>query len=240
MGQVPLIIGNGRLARHLSHWLALEGVEHRSWSRAESGGRTMGEAAREASTILLAVTDSAIAGIATELRGNLPSARIHHFSGALHLAEVPGLHPLMTFGPDFYELEAYRAIHWVCDPGHSLQAIFPTLRNPSHELNPSQRPFYHALCVLSGNLPQLLWRKAWRDLPAELGIPAEALVPYFARSLANFLANPDAALTGPLARGDRGTIALNLAALEGDPYQSVYESFVTLMERAAAPDRRAT
>ena len=35
-----------------------------------------------------------------------------------------------------------------------------------------------------------------------------------------------AALTGPLARGDTGTIDLNLEALEGDSYQDVYRAFL--------------
>ena len=240
MGQVPLIIGSGRVARHLAHWLALEGEDFVAWSRREP--RALGDAVRDASAILLAISDAAIAPVAREILAARPDARLYHFSGALHVPGVAALHPLMTFVPELYDLQTYRAIHFVGDPGHALQDVFPRLANPSHSLAPELRPYYHAMCVLAGTLPHLLWRKAWRDLPAELGVPSSALAPYFARSLANFLAEPNGSFTGPIARGDRATIALNLAALEGDPFQDIYQSFVTLTERLAAQahDRRLT
>lgn len=232
MGQVPLLIGNGRLARHLAHWLALEGIEHRRWSRAEArvSGLTLSAAASDASMSLLAVSDGAIAGLVAELRAEHPRKPVFHFSGALSLAGAAALHPLMTFGPELYPLETYRAISFVCDPGRSPREL--GLPNSAYDLDPAARPYYHALCVMAGNFPQILWRRAWEALPAELGVPPQALAPFLRQSLENFLAHPAAALTGPLARGDRSTIEANLQSLAGTPLAGVYQSFVDLTAEA--------
>lgn len=232
MGQVPLLVGNGRLARHLVHWFALEGIELRQWSRAEAraSGVTLSTAACDASMILLAVSDGAIAELVGELRAEHPRKPVFHFSGALSLEGAAALHPLMTFGPELYARETYRAITFVCDPGRSPHEL--GLPNAAHDLDPAARPYYHALCVMAGNFPQILWRRAWEALPAELGIPPQALAPYLRQTLENFLAQPANALTGPLARGDRATIEANLKSLAGTPLAGVYQSFVDLTREA--------
>jgi predicted short-subunit dehydrogenase-like oxidoreductase (DUF2520 family) len=42
----------------------------------------------------------------------------------------------------------------------------------------------------------------------------------------NILLDPASALTGPLVRGDQQTLEKNLLALQEDPFQKVYESFI--------------
>jgi predicted short-subunit dehydrogenase-like oxidoreductase (DUF2520 family) len=54
----------------------------------------------------------------------------------------------------------------------------------------------------------------------------DVLEPYLRQVLHNFLTSPATALTGPLARGDQGTIARNLQSLQGDALQPLYQSFV--------------
>ena len=78
---------------------------------------------------------------------------------------------------------------------------------------------------MAGNFPQILWQAVGKRF-AELGLDAGSLQPYLQKVLANFLANPATALTGPLARGDQGTIARNLQSLQGDALQPLYQSFV--------------
>jgi predicted short-subunit dehydrogenase-like oxidoreductase (DUF2520 family) len=79
---------------------------------------------------------------------------------------------------------------------------------------------------MAGNLSTLLWLKLFDGLERRFGIPPSAAHPYLARVTANLLADPGRALTGPLARGDAGTIAAHLGALEGDPFHRVYHAFV--------------
>ena len=50
----------------------------------------------------------------------------------------------------------------------------------------------------------------------------------FTRKLANLLADGRQALTGPFTRGDRATMAANLSALDGDPFQAVYQAFARI------------
>jgi predicted short-subunit dehydrogenase-like oxidoreductase (DUF2520 family) len=79
---------------------------------------------------------------------------------------------------------------------------------------------------MSGNFTVLLWQKMFGDLEKRLGVPGAAAMPYLERVAANLRANPQGALTGPLARGDHQTIRKNIEALEGDRYQKIYQSFV--------------
>jgi hypothetical protein len=67
--------------------------------------------------------------------------------------------------------------------------------------------------------------KLFDELQVRFGIPASAARPYLTRTVANLLADGSRALTGPFSRGDRDTIAANINALDGDPFQAVYLAF---------------
>ncbi len=102
-----------------------------------------------------------------------------------------------------------------------------------------KKALYHALCVMAGNFPQILWHSLSGRFSDRLGIPPDILEPYLRQSLDNFLADPGRALTGPLARGDRNTVRRNLSALSGDALQDLYRAFVELHSREAqAPGLR--
>ena len=81
---------------------------------------------------------------------------------------------------------------------------------------------YHTACVLAGNFTTILWNKAMRDFEDRLSLPRELLRPYLERTAINALRLGSAALTGSLARGERGTIERDLEGLEGDAFRSVY------------------
>jgi predicted short-subunit dehydrogenase-like oxidoreductase (DUF2520 family) len=105
------------------------------------------------------------------------------------------------------------------------------LPNPSFAIAPADRPYYHAMCVLAGNGSTLLWARLFDVFQKRLGIPASAAHPFLKQVAANLLVDPVNALTGPLSRGDRGTIDSNLAALDGDPFRDVYVALVKAHER---------
>lgn len=226
MRQVPhyLIIGNGRVARHFSHYLSLLHIPFSRWHRPDPAARLQ-ELSRAATHILLLVSDAAIEPFIQEHLG--AAARKVHFSGALVTPLAFGAHPLMTFGPALYTPEQYRAIPFVTDAGAPPFAeLLPGLPNPHAALAPEKKAKYHALCVLSGNFSCLLWQKFFAALPRELGLPPEIGQAYLRQQMENLLADPATAFTGPLARGDRATIGRNLAALEGDAFQRIYQCFV--------------
>ena len=86
--------------------------------------------------------------------------------------------------------------------------------------------------MLAGNFTYVLWTKLFSDFESRLGLPREAAIPYLRTIASNLSGGRADALTGPLTRGDSETVAANLAALQGDPFQDVYRAFV----QAIAPD----
>ena len=213
------LIGRGRVAAHLGRYLELEGLPHLSWHRGMGDAETV---LGGADVILLAISDDAIAGFPAD-HPALCDRPMVHFSGSLVVDGIAGLHPLMTFGPELYDLETYRSIPFIAEVGRpGFGDVFPGLGNPSRAIDPELKPLYHALCVLAGNFTTILWSKAMRDFEDRLGLPRELLQPYLQRTAANTLRQGGAALTGSLARGERGTIERDLGGLAGDPFRGVY------------------
>jgi len=233
MGQVPtnfdkkpiLIVGNGRVARHFFYYLQNSSIPVIQWSRSstESLSERLEKSAPD--TLLILIQDSAIAPW-IDSHPEVQSKTLIHFSGCLSIPQTIGMHPLMTFGPSLYDLPFYEKIPFVCESGKlKFSDIFPTLNNPSHSINPDEKPFYHALCVLSGNFSTILWQKLFREFESRLKIPSSIAQPYLEQMTRNLLAQPNLALTGPLQRRDQVTIEKNLSALEGDAFQDIYQAF---------------
>ncbi len=227
------ILGGGRLARHLRHYLTQLGLPCTAWARKpdpelntfdiSDTAERLHATIRDASHVLLLVSDGAIAGLPKRYPA-LREKTLVHCSGALGIPGIAGAHPLMTFGPELYPLDSYRRIPFMIDQGFSMEQLLPGLPNPHNHIGVEHKAQYHALCVMAGNFPQILWRAVSQRFAA-LGVGDDALGPYLQQSLQNFLANPDGALTGPLARDDTGTISRNLNALQGDGLQGLYQSF---------------
>lgn len=228
------ILGDGRVARHVSAYFDLLGILHVNWARrsAQAMGVSPEEALQEAQVILVLLKDDAIESFIREhpLLQNRP---LVHFSGSLVTPLAIGAHPLMTFGPETYDSSTYEAIPFVLDEGEfTFSELFPDLDNPHYTLPKELRPLYHALCVMSGNFTTILWQKLFRDFPERLGLPPDLALPYLRQVTANLQSLPAQALTGPLARRDSATIASNLEALSGDEFEGVYRAFVA----AIAPE----
>lgn len=228
------ILGGGRLARHMRHYFELLGLPCTAWARQpdpDLNSHAISDTAerlyatvQEASHVLLLVSDDAIASLPKRYP-LLRSKTLVHCSGALGIPGIAGAHPLMTFGPDLYPLETYRRIPFMLDQGRVMSELLPGLPNPHSHIAVENKAQYHALCVMAGNFPQILWQSIVQRF-GELGMAEGVMEPYLRQVLENFLAHPDSALTGPLARGDSGTIARNLQSLQGDALQPLYQSFV--------------
>ena len=141
-----------------------------------------------------------------------------HFSGALVIPGLLDAHPLMTFAEDLYDLQTYRSMAFVTSSDET--EILPGFKNHFYKISKEQKPLYHALCVASGNFTTLLWQKMKSGL-GEMGIPFEAAHPYLQQITKNLISNPDAALTGPIARKDFVTLKKNEQALAGDDFQKI-------------------
>ena len=255
MGQVPrakpwLLLGDGRLATHLAIYLRQLGIPCRRWSRrhgwhpeppaglALAGDPPLADAVGEHDRVLAALADDALAGfVAGHSRAGGPPWV--HFSGSRRVPGAAAAHPLCTFGPEPYAADFYPTIPFVLESGGpGLAELLPGMPNPAVRIPAGDRPLYHALCVMAGNFTTLLWQRFFTELGARWDLEPALALPYL-RAVAANLESPDAqaALTGPIARGDGATVRRNLEALDGagrPELAAIYRSFLDAARVAAA------
>jgi len=221
------IIGGGRLARHMHHYFSLLDLPCSVWTRdGANPAKRLRKTIEPATHVLLAVSDAGISEVLKQYPF-LHEKILVHCSGALSLPGVAGAHPLMTFSHDLYDLQKYQQIPFMVESAYDFSEILPGLPNPHHVIPLEEKARYHALCVMAGNFSQILWQAASERFD-DMGLPASSLQPYLQQVVENFINNPEAALTGPLSRGDHLTVDRNLKSLAGDPLQPLYQSFVEL------------
>jgi len=183
--------------------------------------------------VLLAVPDDAIVPlVATMLDSALwpGGGALVHLSGAsgaalLDPAAVAGaatgaLHPLQTFATPHADLPpgtafALEASGLLRD---RLLALVDALHGHALDIAPADRPLYHAAAALTANYAITLLAQAVAVL-GRCGLAPEpalaALLPLAGGVLENLgQQGLPGALTGPIARGDVGTIRRHLAALD--------------------------
>ena len=217
------IAGDGRVATHFARYFELLGLPFRQWSR-----RVPRQSLDGCDTILLLVSDPAIDTLAAQY----PDRTCVHFSGSHISALAHGMHPLMSFGRELYDVEQYRRVPFVAEDPALFRRLFPRLPNPCHGIRIEDKARYHALCAMAGNFTGFLWAKLLHDFPATLGIPVEAALPYLEQVCRNIAASPsqpERFLTGPIVRGDAATVEKHLQALDGDPYGAVYAAFARVL-----------
>lgn len=220
-----LLIGSGKLSKHLSHWFNLNSnhsFKFLNWDRHQDP-HAIHRYAAQATHIWLAISDNAIIPFFEKyLAGH--DARVVHFSGALHDPRLTSAHPLMSFSQDLYADDFYPRIQFALTGCDDLSQALPGFNNPWFPLKAEVKPLYHALCVAAGNFPQILWNEVHK-IAAEQKLPAEAFDLYIQQITQNFLSMKEAALTGPIVRKDVSTTEKNISALAGTPLQSIYQSF---------------
>jgi predicted short-subunit dehydrogenase-like oxidoreductase (DUF2520 family) len=229
------ILGGGRLARHMGYYLSQLKQPFSGWARNPDSSlnthtnpdkrQRLLEVIQPATRVLLLVSDDAIVPLVKQYPF-LQGKQLIHCAGALNLPGIAGAHPLMTFAEYLYTLGNYSEIPFMVEEGYSFEELFPGLPNPWYPIQAGQKGLYHALCVMAGNFPQILWQAVSGQFSKELDIPQDALNAYLQRALKNYCQDPEHALTGPLSRGDTSTIDGNIRALQGSSLQSLYEAFV--------------
>ncbi len=229
------IIGGGRLARHFAHYFSLLGISYNQWQRSStSSARSLQEKLNDSSHILLLISDSAISEFLQQ-HPFLYEKTIIHCSGAHSFPGTIGVHPLMTFGDDYYALDVYTSIPMVCEASTQAEQqfgqLFPQLNNPVYSIRAEDKALYHAYCVSAGNLSQIIQQLSTEGIQ-RLGLPAEILHPYLSQNLKNFISEGNSSLTGPLVRSDQLTIDANLAALKGLPMENIYRQIARQYARS--------
>jgi predicted short-subunit dehydrogenase-like oxidoreductase (DUF2520 family) len=187
------------------------------------------DAGRDVSLVVVATPDAAIAPAAAALAPSLrPGALVVHLSGALGLevfadlaaarpdVRAGSLHPLQSL-PSAETGAARLAGSWCAVDGPpEVDRLALTLGMRPFRVDPARRAAYHATATVASNhLVALLGQVA--RLADTAGVPPAALVPLVQATLDNVAEHgAAAALTGPVARGDAGTVAAHLVALPAD------------------------
>ncbi len=192
-------------------------------------------ALESAGVILVAVPDDAIEDVAARLReASLAGTVVLHCSGlrdrtALSVLEgrVAGLgsfHPLQTLAGDSEAAERLRAAYAVLEGDATAVAagrlLATQLGMRAIEIRGADKPRYHAAAVIVSNYTVALASVAER-LAGEAGIPADAAGRIYLPLLEGTWRNLEMrgttdALTGPIVRGDAGTVRAHLGALDGE------------------------
>ncbi|MBD64326.1 MAG: hypothetical protein CME62_03915 [Halobacteriovoraceae bacterium] len=213
------LIGQGLLASHLSHWWTACGVEFTQLGRGDLiHPKTLSTFQR----IFLAINDDEIESFYLKFASQTQAKWIH-FSGSLYIKEMIGIHPLMSFSNELYTTSFYENLLWVVDHECELDQIFPTSIKNYTKIAAELKPYYHALCVLGGNIPHLLWNELNQKF-SDLGIHEQDFKKYIQITTENFL--KDRKPTGPIVRNDKVTIGKNIASLQpslAKIYQGVRE-----------------
>ena len=189
------------------------------------------EIAERAELVLLAVPDDEIAPLVTGLAnlGHIHSGQILvHCAGrygmdvleaGTRLGALPiALHPSLTFtGTDVDLTRLRQATIAVTAPAPIRpvgEALVVELGAEPIDIAEADRPLYHAAITHASNHSITILSEAMEML-TEAGVadPAHVLRALVDASVSNTLQNGPKALTGPVSRGDVGTVESHLAAL---------------------------
>lgn len=233
------IVGPGRLGCALTHALAAAGYP-------VTGPLGRGER-RRARAIVLCVPDAQLTAAAAGVAGCAPL--VGHTSGATPLAalepaaaagaECFGMHPLQTFadrGGSF--AGAGCAIAGSSTRALSLaRELAAAVGMRPFAIDDSQRAAYHAAASIASNFVVTLLGCA-EEVAGLAGIAADEarslLRPLVEQTVRNWADDgPARALTGPVARGDEATVALQRAAV-GHDLRPLFDAFVERTRRLAS------
>jgi predicted short-subunit dehydrogenase-like oxidoreductase (DUF2520 family) len=208
------------------------------------------DAARAGDVVILGVPDEHIeatcSAIATE--GAVGSGKaVLHLSGSVSLAAleparqagatVLGLHPLQS-APDVDAAVnrfpgSAMAVTAHEEDGYRLgERLARDAGGTPFPLPDEWKPLYHAAAVFASNYLVVVEAVADQLLrSAGIQNTEELLAPLTRATLENFLSEGAAALTGPAARGEAGTVRRNLQALE-EHAPEIIPSYVALARAA--------
>ncbi len=184
-----------------------------------------------AELVFITTPDDAIAQVAAELEWH-PGQSVVHCSGAESLdpleparragAQVGGFHPLQTFASVAHAVENLPGSTFALEADgellETLKQMVSTLEGTWIRLGAGDKVLYHAAAVFACNYLVALVKLStdlWQVFGVSTPEATRALMPLLRGTLNNVenVGLPNC-LTGPIARGDLGTIKKHLAALE--------------------------
>lgn len=184
-----------------------------------------------ADLVLLALPDDVLGPLVTGLASTgswRPGQMAAHTSGAYGIGVLDpatragvlplALHPAMTFSGRSEDLDRLAGASFGVTAPEPLRPVAEALAvemgGDPVWVDESVRPLYHAALVAGANHVATLVNDAV-DLLRRSGVesPGRVLAPLLGAALDNALRSGDAAMTGPVVRGDAGTVEAHLRAL---------------------------
>lgn len=243
-GRVGAVL-TAALGRAGHHPRAIAAVSRASLRRAESlvpeaAVLPPDEVAAAADLLLLCVPDDVLADLVAGLASAgvvRPGTLVAHTSGAHGFRVLDPLttsgalplaiHPVMTFTGTEVDLQRLAgACFGVTAPDElrlAAEALVIEMGAEPVWVDEDARPLYHAALAFGANhLVTLVNSSA--DLLSAAGVenPARMLGPLLGAALDNALRRGDGAMTGPVSRGDAGTVRTHLDVLADPPVRSAY------------------
>jgi predicted short-subunit dehydrogenase-like oxidoreductase (DUF2520 family) len=217
--------------------------------------------ARSAPLVILALPDRMLAPVAQDLAGAASPAVFLHLAGALSGAVLGPLaaagastgscHPLTSLNRRSADASAFEGVSFAVDGDPEARALAIRLAKAvggrPFEARPEGRVLYHAGASLASNALVALVDQA-AGLVAEAGLTREraleALMPLVQATLRHVAQDGvEAALTGPVRRGDAETVRRHLASLPAGPPRETYLTLarltLELARRSGLPEERA-
>ncbi|MFL6076303.1 MAG: Rossmann-like and DUF2520 domain-containing protein [Mycobacteriales bacterium] len=253
-GRVGSVLG-AALARAGHRVVAATAVSDASRRRLERWlpgvpARPADEVVAAAELVLVTVPDDLLAGLVEGLAGTgawQAGQLVVHASGAHGLAVLEpatragalplALHPVLPFQDRDEDLDRLDGISWGVTAPEPLrliaEALVVEMGGEPCWVADEYRPLYHAGLAIGANHLVTLVADAVDTLRAA-GVeqPARMLAPLLYAALDNAFRHGDAALTGPVARGDAGTVASHRRVLAAAVPQAV-PAYVAMARRTA-------
>jgi predicted short-subunit dehydrogenase-like oxidoreductase (DUF2520 family) len=212
--------------------------------------RPSDEVVAAADLVLLCVPDDALPGLISGLADTgawRPGQFVAHTAGAHGLGVLDpatragslplALHPVMTFTGGDEDLDRLAGVSFGVTAPVALEPVAATLvlemGGDPVWIGEQARSLYHAALTVGANHLVTLVNDA-ADLLRQAGVerPAEMLAPLLGAALDNALRYGDRALTGPVSRGDVGTVEGHLDTLGREAPDTV-AAYLALARRTA-------
>ncbi len=208
---------------------------------------SISEAARKADVVLISVSDDSIEAVCSELASSKVLRKgtvVVHFSGALtsdvlSSAKAAGCfvasaHPLRSFaqaGSDVRSNGEYWFVEGDVEATSVMESIIGSIGGNVAHIAKEAKPLYHAASVVACNCLIALLDVSFQLMQqtgVDQSVAREALMPLVLGTVENVSKiGTERALTGPVSRGDKDTVALHLkqlGAVEDKSFEQVYRT----------------
>jgi len=255
------VIGTGRVGAVLAAQLRAAGHDLVAVSGASPASRlridtllpgvhvtSPAEVVRLADLVIVAVPDDALIAVAEQLASQIRPGQVFAHTSGRHglealaaLARAGGrpiaLHPAMTFTGTAIDLDRHPVFGLTAgrDERELAESLVADLGGTAMWVAEADRTLYHAALAHGANHLVTLVAQSLellRDTGAE--DPAAVLRPLLTAALDNALAYGDAALTGPVVRGDVTTVRAHVDAFAAaDVADATVDTYLTLARATA-------